>query len=111
MKTEHDLTDVITKKEISQIDKRDKEIMVKSMKKLVEDLDMIDLIFSSMDLKPEQTLRMKQFITNNKARARKVIWGLTLSMIKDSDEVDNISVPEEIEQHNQIMEQEEDDYD
>ena len=105
-----ELNDVITPQELSQIDKRDKEIMVKSMKKLVEDLDMIELLFASVTLKPDQTHWTKQFVSNTRSRARKVIWGLTLSMIKDTEEVDNVSVPEEIEQHNQIMEQEEDEY-
>lgn len=80
------LSDVISPRSLNIIDIRDKEMMVYAMKKLIEDLDAVDLMFASMNTTPEQTLRLRQFVNNNKLRGRKVIWGLTVSRIKDMDE-------------------------
>jgi hypothetical protein len=97
---ERQLKDVISLKALNIIDKRDKDIMLTAMRKLIEDLDKIDLIFAGISLNPSELLRIRQFINNNKLRARKVIWGLTVSKIKDTNEKEYL---EDIEFKNSIM--------
>lgn len=107
-KKEQILSDVISPQFLNIIDIRDKEIMVNAMKKMVEDLNTIDLIFSSVELKPEQMLRLRQFINNNKIRARKVIWGLTISRIKDAADESFTNYEDELKDHKNMMNQDED---
>lgn len=79
-----ELKDVISNKSLIIIDRRDKEIMVAAMHKMVNDLDKLQKMFSEIDLTPDQLNRLYQFISANKMRGKKVIWGLTISRIRDS---------------------------
>lgn len=105
------LNDVIPSQSLNIIDIRDKEIMVNAMMKMVEDLNNIELLLSSLELKPDQVIRVRQFVTNNKIRARKVIWGLTISRIKDVADQSFTKIEEEIEQHRKMMHAKEEDDD
>jgi hypothetical protein len=87
------------------IDARDKEIMVASMKRLIEDMNKVELILADIQLKPDQLHRIYQFMNNNKLRARKVIWGLTVSRIRDAKDTDYLS---DLEQKDKVMNTEED---
>ena len=101
------LQDVITPQSLNIIDVEGKEIMVYAMKKMIEDLNNIDLLFASLDMPPEKVQRLRQFINNNKLRAQKVIWGLTVSRIKDAALESSSTIQEELEMHKKIMKQKE----
>jgi predicted GTPase len=64
----------------------DKETALYALRKMVEDYNKMDMVLASMDLTPEQNFRFHQFISNNRARARKIIWIITGSHLKDLDE-------------------------
>lgn len=80
------LGDLIKPQALNILRIKDKETALYALRKMVEDFNKMDMVLASMDLTPEQNFRFHQLLNNNKARARKIIWILTGSHLKDLDE-------------------------
>lgn len=87
MKKEDDYSqkveDLIKPSSINILRKKDKDIMLFNLRKIMEDLNTMELILADVKMSPEHLLRSTQFIANSRKRIRKIIWELTGSSIKE----------------------------
>jgi len=72
---------------VNVLKRKDKDIMLFNMRKIVEDFNKLELVVASLDITAQQNFQFHQLINNNRTRARKVIWGLSGSHL-DSEELD-----------------------
>jgi hypothetical protein len=79
------LKNIINPSKLNILNKKDKDIILFNLRKISEDINKMELFFSTIDLKPADVLRSKQFIINNKNRVKKCIWTISGSEIEDSD--------------------------
>ena len=78
---------IIEDKFISLLKKEDQEKILYALRKVSEDLNDMELWFTEIQLTPQQNIRMKQFINNNKKRIITIIWGLHGSGFRELDEI------------------------
>lgn len=81
--------EVKKEEKVNILKKKDKDIMLFNMRKIVEDYNKIEVVISTMELTPQQNFQFHQLINNNRVRARKVIWGLSGAHL-DEEELDEI---------------------
>lgn len=72
-------------KTINIINKEKEYKMLATLRKIVEDLNKLDMLLASMELTPQQNFELHQLVNNNRIRCRKVIWEITQYRITEKD--------------------------
>jgi predicted aconitase len=71
----------------NKLKKREFDITLYSLRKILEDLNSMELVF--VDISPRLSLteynRLKQYIDNNKKRAQRILWTITGQQLSESD--------------------------
>ena len=72
---EHTIGDEVRKSgSFSIIGRKERETMLFALRKIAEDINTIELLFSEITLTAEQNLRFRQYVQNNRQRTQRIIW-------------------------------------